>query len=93
MYEAYQSGRMETNPADFWYEGELGFFNNYVIPLAMKLKECNVFCVSSDEYLSYAKLNCEEWEQKGKDLVKSMEKLAMAKLGAIITPRDGELCI
>jgi hypothetical protein len=29
-------------------------FDNYVIPLARKLKECNVFGVSSDEYLNYA---------------------------------------
>lgn len=34
--------------------GELGFFDNYVIPLAKKLKECGVFGVSSDEYLNYA---------------------------------------
>ena len=27
MYEAYQSGRAEKNPADFWYQGEIGFFD------------------------------------------------------------------
>lgn len=54
MYCAYQSGRMKANPADFWYQGELQFFDNYIIPLANKLKECNVFGVSSDEYLNYA---------------------------------------
>jgi hypothetical protein len=47
MYEAYQCGRMAKNPADFWYHGELAFFDNYVIPLARKLQECNVFGVSS----------------------------------------------
>lgn len=45
---------MKANPADFWYQGELQFFDNYIIPLANKLKECNVFGVSSDEYLNYA---------------------------------------
>jgi 3'5'-cyclic nucleotide phosphodiesterase len=54
MYLAYQSGRMGADPSQFWYEGELGFFDNYIIPLAMKLKECNVFGVSSDEYYNYA---------------------------------------
>jgi 3'5'-cyclic nucleotide phosphodiesterase len=54
MYQAYNDGRMEADPSTFWYKGEMGFFNNYVIPLAKKLKECNVFSVSSDEYLNYA---------------------------------------
>ena len=45
------------------------FFDNYIIPLAKKLKECNVFGVSSDEYLSYAKANRDEWEQKGRQIV------------------------
>ena len=41
-----------------WYShtvvsaGEIGFFDNYIIPLAKKLKDCNVFGVSSDECLS-----------------------------------------
>jgi hypothetical protein len=47
MHEAYLCGRMAKNPADFWYHGELAFFDNYVIPLARKLQECNVFGVSS----------------------------------------------
>jgi 3'5'-cyclic nucleotide phosphodiesterase len=54
LYIAYQNGRMAVDPSTFWYEGELQFFDNYVIPLAKKLKECQVFGVSSDEYLTYA---------------------------------------
>lgn len=42
--------------ATFWYKGELGFFDNYIIPLAKKLKDCGVFGVSSDEFLNYAKV-------------------------------------
>ena len=45
---------MAADPATFWYQGELGFFDNYIIPLAKKLKECGVFGVSSDEFLNYA---------------------------------------
>ena len=48
MYLAYQQGRMGADPSAFWYKGELGFFDNYICPLAKKLKECNVFGVSSD---------------------------------------------
>lgn len=54
MYNSYKSGRMAVNPSSFWYQGELQFLDNYVIPLAKKLKECGVFGVSSDEYLDYA---------------------------------------
>ena len=69
MYAAYKSGRMNADPSTFWYQGEIKFFDNYIIPLAKKLKDCNVFGVSSDEYLSYAKANREEWEQKGQQIV------------------------
>lgn len=54
MYAAFRCGRMGVDPSTFWYQGEISFFDNYVIPLARKLKECNVFGVSSDECLNYA---------------------------------------
>jgi hypothetical protein len=72
MYEAYRSGRAEKNPADFWYEGEIGFFDYYIIPLAKKLKDCGVFGISSDEYLNYAMKNREEWELRGQEVVMEM---------------------
>lgn len=65
MYTAWKMGRLGANPRDFWYKGELSFFDNYIIPLAKKLKECNVFGVSSDEYLGYAERNRAEWEERG----------------------------
>ena len=54
MYQAYTAGRMAVDTSTFWYQGEINFYDNYVIPLAKKSKECNVFGVSSDEYLNYA---------------------------------------
>ncbi|KAL3938864.1 MAG: hypothetical protein SGBAC_006303 [Bacillariaceae sp.] len=74
MMEAYQNGRMEKNPSENWYQGELGFFDNYIIPLARKLEECGVFGVSSDEYLNYALENRREWAKKGEDVVQKMTK-------------------
>ena len=61
MYVAFRQGRMAKDPSTFWYKGEIGFFDNYIIPLAKKLKECNVFGVSSDECLNYAIQNRNEW--------------------------------
>eukprot|EP00934_Nitzschia_sp_Nitz4_P000393 Nitzschia sp. Nitz4//scaffold129_size63868//17137//21252//NITZ4_006196-RA/size63868-processed-gene-0.67-mRNA-1//-1//CDS//3329534896//393//frame0 len=69
---AYLNGRADKNPADNWYEGELGFFDYYVIPLTKKLKDCGVFGKSSDEYLTYAMSNREEWALRGEDLVRDM---------------------
>ena len=69
LYKAWRAGRMGSDPSTFWYQGELGFFDNYIIPLAKKLKECNVFGVSSDEYLNYAVLNRAEWEERGQEIV------------------------
>jgi class 3 adenylate cyclase len=69
MLLAYRTGRSKNDPAENWYESELGFFDNYVIPLAKKLKECGVFGVSSDEYLKYALDNRQEWSVRGKEIV------------------------
>jgi 3'5'-cyclic nucleotide phosphodiesterase len=72
MYVAYVNGRHSTNPADGWYKGELWFFDNYVIPLATKLRECRVFGVSCDEFVDYATDNRNEWAAKGQAIVAEM---------------------
>ena len=72
MYLAYCQGRMSKDPSKFWYNGEIEFFDNYIIPLAKKLKDCNVFGVSSDECLNYALKNRAEWEERGRELVADM---------------------
>jgi hypothetical protein len=69
MYVAFKAGRADSDPSTHWYEGELGFFDNYIIPLAKKLEKCGIFGVSSDEYLNYALENHREWEMKGRDIV------------------------
>lgn len=74
MFSAYCKGRSSKDPTEGWYEGELWFFDNYVIPLAHKLKDCGVFGVSSDEYLNYALANRAEWEEKGKDIVATIHE-------------------
>ena len=69
---AYRAGRAEKDPTEFWYKGEMGFFDFYIIPLAKKLKDCGVFGVSSDEYLNYAEKNRREWELKGQEVIETM---------------------
>jgi len=72
MYLAYRQGRSDTNPAEGWYQGEIGFFDFYIIPLSQKLNDCGVFGVTSDENLNYAKLNRELWVSLGKAATEEM---------------------
>jgi hypothetical protein len=78
MYFAYLRNRSKKDPSVGWYDGEIWFFDNYVIPLAYKLKECGVFGVSGDEYLNYALQNRNEWEEKGRASVEAMKQHAIA---------------
>ena len=82
MYLAYCNGRSDTNPADNWYQSEIGFFDFYILPLARKLRDCGVFGVSSDEYLTYAQKNREEWKERGVDIVADMVENAQVKYGS-----------
>jgi hypothetical protein len=74
MSRAYTEGQADMDPAEFWYKGEIGFFDFYILPLAKKLSECGVFGVSSDEYLNYATKNREESERRGQEVVAGMVK-------------------
>jgi hypothetical protein len=69
MYSAYKAGRDEKDPSQGWYEGELWFFDNFIIPMAKKLKTCGVFGVSCDEFLDYAMDNRVECAAKGRDII------------------------
>lgn len=71
-YKAYKDGRADIDPSINWYQGEVGFFDFYIIPLAKKLSDCGCFGVSSEEYLNYAVSNRNEWELKGQEIVASM---------------------
>jgi len=73
MYKAYAEGRTDKDPSENWYEGEIGFFDFYIIPLAMKLRSCGVFGVSSDEYLNYAQQNRRQWEAQGRAIVEEVK--------------------
>ena len=97
MSAAYEAGRTDKDPADGWYKGELWFFDNYIIPLAKKLKSCGVFGVSCDEVLAYAMDNRVEWEAKGEGIIQDWlaeEEAAegSSKTASEVSSSDGE-CI
>jgi 3'5'-cyclic nucleotide phosphodiesterase/Adenylate and Guanylate cyclase catalytic domain len=74
VYQAYLAGRGKGNPLEYWFDEEKEFLDSYVIPLAMKLKDCGVFGVSSDEYFIYAEKNRSEWNIRGRHCVVEMAR-------------------
>lgn len=72
MYQAFLDGRTSTDPAEGWYNGELWFFDNHVIPLAKRLKQIGCFGLSGAEYVKNAEQNRMEWSAKGRDIVAEM---------------------
>jgi hypothetical protein len=68
LWAAYRAGRAENDPTIGWYEGQIGFYDGYIIPLATKLKECGVFGTAGDEYLGNALRNKQEWIEKGREI-------------------------
>jgi hypothetical protein len=95
MYNAYLDGRSDKDPSKGWYGGEIWFFDNWIIALAGKLRECGVFGVSSDEYLKYAQKNRKEWELKGHELTEGFIARAaeMAEQRGIKVPTSMESVI
>ena len=69
MYKAYKAGHLENDPSVTWYEGELKFFDTYVIPLATRVQESGVFDASGDDCLRFAKRNRSKWADTGKTVV------------------------
>lgn len=70
--KAYQTGLEDKDPSEYWYDHELQFFDDYVIPLASRIKEFQVFGVAGNECLSYALDNKAEWVLNGRAIVKSL---------------------
>lgn len=71
-------------PCEFWYAGEIGFFDYYIIPLAKKLESCGVFGVSSAEYHLYALKNRQEWVERGQEVVEEMKERVEKSSGALL---------
>ena len=80
MQKAYKDGRADRDPSqgNYWYQGELNFFDGHVIPLAKRIVEMGCFGVLGDEFLQNAEQNRREWLDKGCTIVEEMIILADA---------------
>jgi class 3 adenylate cyclase len=82
IYQAYHDGRAERNPADSWYKGELCFFDNFVIPLAKRLRDSGLFGRTGSDFLKHAQDNRKQWADQGKDMVREMVEGFSRKIAA-----------
>jgi 3'5'-cyclic nucleotide phosphodiesterase len=82
-HQAFLCGRAESDPLDSWYQGEFGFFDFYIIPLAKKLDKCGI---DSSFYVENATNNRKRWGEIGEDLVngfrKTLKSEGRSKIGA-----------
>ena len=69
----------EADPSTTWYEKELAFFDEFVIPLLEKIKMSGVFGSSCEEMFEYALSNRQTWESKGADLVERWKQEMLSK--------------
>ena len=68
-YQAYLDGRADLEPSRGWCAAELEFFDNYVLPLASKLKECEMFGYTAEVFMRNAARNRKEWLLRGQEHV------------------------
>jgi 3'5'-cyclic nucleotide phosphodiesterase len=82
-YDAFRAGRVDKDPSDVWYENELYFYDTYVIPLIKKLQKSRVFLDATssccDTFLEFAIDNRQEWENKGREIVRDMVQSCLHK--------------
>ena len=85
-HAAFLQGRAGTDPVEYWFDGELEFFDSIVIPLAEKLSTCGVFGSLGAECLTYAVNNRQEWQDSGRQLVEQMMKAHRRPTSNVPTP-------
>ncbi|KAL3941949.1 MAG: hypothetical protein SGBAC_003777 [Bacillariaceae sp.] len=79
FFDAHQDGRTPKDPSSNWYQGELWFFDNWVIPLAENLRECGVLDVVSNQLIKQAHCNRKQWELEGMRITEEMTQAAVAR--------------
>jgi hypothetical protein len=83
LYQGFVNGRILKDPSIGWYEGELGFYDHYVLPLVHRLQSTGAFvAASTDSHLDYAEQNRQQWEERGKDILAEMIDATRAKVVA-----------
>jgi hypothetical protein len=65
-----------------WFAGQISFIDNYIFPLAQRLKQCGVFGSLGSLFYDNASLNRKRWMIEGNDLCRKMHDNATKMFGA-----------
>lgn len=68
LYEERCQGEYSDDAASTWYQRELDFFDQTIIPAAERVEKAQVLGALGKEILLYAQQNRREWETTGKEL-------------------------
>jgi hypothetical protein len=74
MYAAYRDGRSAKDPSEFWYLGEMIFYDKHIIPLARRLKDSGMFGPVAFVLLQNAQDNRRQWHERGQQLLQEMQQ-------------------
>jgi hypothetical protein len=68
FYVAHAANRLAFDPAQNWYQQQIGFFTHYIIPNSQKMKTCGVFGHSGNVFEYFASENLKRWIKEGEEL-------------------------
>lgn len=71
QWNAFQDGRGD-DPSVGWYQNQINFYEFYIIPLAMRLIQCQVFGQYGYDFLRLAQLNRQMWILQGEEICQFM---------------------
>lgn len=90
MDAAWRAGRAEKDPTQDWYQGEIGFFKFYILPLADRVKHSSAFGALGTELYHCAESNMLEWQMKGIRIVDELGQATADK--NLVTYQPKESC-
>lgn len=74
-----------------WYNGQIGFFDHYVIPLAERLDSSGIFGSKGKTFLEGAKSNRERWVAEGEGACEAMKRGAQQRFRNLSNDSNGDL--
>lgn len=64
MLHSFLEGKGD-DPAPSWFQGQISFFDGYIIPLAKKLQQSGAFAASGEMFLNCVLENRRRWVTEG----------------------------
>ncbi len=86
LYDELWAARLAGRGADVskvWFKGQIGFFDNYIMPLAKRLKDCGIFGDQGPLFMENAQENRTRWLQEGEELCREMHQRVLRMQGDI----------